>query len=202
MELIDGPSLADVLTCGPLDAARAMDIVGQVAAGLQAAHSAGLIHRDIKPANILFTSDGIARITDFGIAHAVGSAPLTETGMVIGTPGYLAPERIAGAAGNAASDLYALGIVAYECLAGVRPFSGQPIQVAMAHLERPLPPLPPSVPAEVIAFVMKLTAKDPAARPGSADEVSCQARRLQDQVVSGPAPRWPGPRQLASDGHR
>ena len=164
-----------------------MDIVGQVAAGLQAAHSAGLIHRDIKPANILFTSDGIARITDFGIAHAVGSAPLTETGMVIGTPGYLAPERIAGAAGDAASDLYALGIVAYECLAGVRPFSGQPIQVAMAHLERPLPPLPPSVPAEVIAFVMKLTAKDPAARPGSADDVSCQARRLQDQVVSGPA---------------
>ena len=186
MELIDGLSLADVLTCGPVDAARAMDIVGQVAAGLQAAHSAGLIHRDIK-ANILFMSDGIARITDFGIAHAVGSAPLTETGMVIGTPGYLAPERIAGAAGDAASDLYALGIVAYECLAGVRPFSGQPIQVAMAHLERPLPPLPPSVPAEVIAFVMKLTAKDPAARPGSADDVSCQARRLQDQVVSGPA---------------
>jgi serine/threonine-protein kinase len=88
--------------------------------------------------------------------------------------------------GDAASDLYALGIVAYECLAGVRPFSGQPIQVAMAHLERPLPPLPPSVPAEVIAFVMKLTAKDPAARPSSADDVSCQARRLRDQAVSGP----------------
>jgi serine/threonine-protein kinase len=186
MELIEGPSLAGVLTSGPLGAARAMDVVAQVAAGLQAAHSAGLIHRDIKPANILFTSDGTARITDFGIAHAAGSAPLTETGMVIGTPGYLAPERIAGAAGDAASDLYALGIVAYECLAGVRPFSGQPIQVAMAHLERPLPPLPPSVPAEVIAFVMKLTAKDPAARPSSADDVSCQARRLRDQAVSGP----------------
>jgi serine/threonine-protein kinase len=186
MELIEGPSLAGVLAGGPLDAARAMDIVAQVAAGLQAAHSAGLIHRDIKPANILFTSEGTVRITDFGIAHAAGSAPLTETGMVIGTPGYLAPERIAGAAGDAASDLYALGIVAYECLAGVRPFSGQPIQVAMAHLERPLPPLPPSVPAEVIAFVMKLTAKDPAARPSSADDVSYQARRLRDQVVSGP----------------
>jgi eukaryotic-like serine/threonine-protein kinase len=186
MELIEGPSLAGVLAGGPLDAARAMDIVAQVAAGLQAAHSAGLIHRDIKPANILFTSEGTARITDFGIAHAAGSAPLTETGMVIGTPGYLAPERIAGAAGDAASDLYALGIVAYECLAGVRPFSGQPIQVAMAHLERPLPPLAPSVPAEVVGFVMTLTAKDPAARPRSADEVSRQARRLQDRVVSGP----------------
>jgi eukaryotic-like serine/threonine-protein kinase len=185
MELIEGPSLADVLAGGPLDAARAMDVVAHVAAGLQAAHSAGLIHRDIKPANILFTSDGTARITDFGIAHAAGSVPFTETGMVIGTPGYLAPERIAGAAGDAASDLYALGIVAYECLAGTRPFSGQPMQVAMAHLERPLPPLPPSVPADVISFVMTLTAKDPAARPGSADDVSHQARQLQDQAVSG-----------------
>ncbi len=186
MELIEGPSLAGVLAGGPLDAARAMDVVAQVAAGLQAAHSAGLIHRDIKPANVLFTSEGTARITDFGIAHAAGSAPLTETGMVIGTPGYIAPERIAGAAGGPASDLYALGIVAYECLAGTRPFSGQPIQVAMAHLERPLPPLPPSVPAEVTAFVMTLTAKDPAARPASAGDVSHQARRLQDQAVSGP----------------
>lgn len=187
MELIEGPSLAGVLTGGPLDAAWAMDIVAQVAAGLQAAHSAGLIHRDIKPANILFTSDGTTRITDFGIAYAAGSAPLTETGMVIGTPGYLAPERIAGAAGDTGSDLYALGIVAYECLAGVRPFSGLPIQVAMAHLERPMPPLPPSLPAEVIAFVMKLTAKDPAARPSSADDVSYQARRLRDQVALGHA---------------
>ena len=121
MELIDGPSLADVLARGPLDARPTMDMVAQVAAGLQAAHTAGLIHRDVKPASILFTSEGGVRITDFGIAHAVGSAPLTSTGMVMGTPGYIAPERVSGAQAGPASDLYALGIVAYECLAGSGP---------------------------------------------------------------------------------
>ena len=109
MELVDGPSLADVLARGPLGARPTMDTVAQVAAGLQAAHTAGLIHRDIKPANILFTSGGSVRITDFGIAHAVGSTPVTSTGMVMGTPGYIAPERVSGAQAGTASDLYALG---------------------------------------------------------------------------------------------
>jgi eukaryotic-like serine/threonine-protein kinase len=162
MELIEGPSLARVLASGPLDAARTMDVVAQVAAGLQAAHSAGLVHRDIKPGNILFTPEGTVRITDFGISYAVGSAPLTATGTVMGTPGYLAPERVEGAEAGPASDLYALGIVAYECLAGSRPFSGGALEVAIAHRDRPLPPLPASVPAEVVVFVMMLTAKDPA----------------------------------------
>lgn len=125
MELIEGPSLASVLAGGPRDAAQTMDIVAQVAAGLGEAHSAGLIHRDIKPANILFTSEGTARITDFGIAYAVGSIPLTVTGTVMGTPGYIAPERVAGAQAGPASDLYALGIVAYECLAGRGPSRGR-----------------------------------------------------------------------------
>ena len=185
MELIEGPSLAGVLTGGPLDAARAMDVVAQVAAGLRAAHSAGLIHRDIKPANILFTPEGTVRITDFGVAYAVGSVPLTATGLVMGTPGYLAPERLAGAPARSASDLYALGIVAYECLAGVRPFCGPPLEVAMAHRERPLPPLPASLPAELVSFVMTLAAKDPAARPSSADQVAYQARRLGDDLILG-----------------
>lgn len=116
-----GPSLAELLAVGALDAARTIDIVAQVAAGLQAAHSAGLIHRDIKPDNILFAPNGTIKITDFGIAHAVGSVPLTATGMVIGTPGYIAPERVAGDETGAASGLYALGVVAYECLADSRP---------------------------------------------------------------------------------
>jgi len=191
MELLEGPTLAAVLAGGPLGAARAMDIVAQVADGLHAAHSAGLIHRDIKPANIMFTADGTARITDFGIAHAVGSAPLTVTGTVLGTPGYLAPERIAGAQAGPASDLYALGIVAYECLAGARPFSGPPLDVAFAHREGALPPLPASLPAGVAALVRMLTAKDPAARPGSAGEVACEARRLRDELSPGPAAARP-----------
>jgi hypothetical protein len=191
MELIGGPSLATVLTGGPLDARRTMDIVAQVAAGLQAAHSAGLVHRDIKPTNIMFTGDGAARITDFGIAHAVGSAPLTSTGMVMGTPGYIAPERVGGAQAGPPSDLYALGIVAYECLAGAPPFAGSPLEVAIAHRDHPLPPLPASLPTDVVGFVMTLTAKDPVWRPASAGEVACQARRLRDRLgpgATGPAP--------------
>src|SRR5579859_1217966 len=185
MELVDGPSLADVLARGPLGVRPTMDMVAQVAAGLQAAHAAGLIHRDVKPANILFTSEGSVRITDFGIAYAVGSAPLTATGLVMGTPGYIAPERVAGAQAGPASDLYALGIVAYECLAGARPFSGPPLEVAIAHRDRPLPPLPAWLPDAVVAFVMLLTAKDPSWRPAAAGEVADQARRLRDHLVSG-----------------
>ena len=184
MELVDGPSLADRLTGRPLGAGATMDLVAQVAAGLQAAHGAGLIHRDIKPANILFTSRGGVRITDFGIAYAVGSTPLTSTGMVMGTPGYIAPERVAGAQAGPASDLYALGIVAYECLAGSQPFRGGALDVAIAHRDRPLPPLPPSVPDEVTAFVMTLTAKDPVWRPSSAGEAADQAGRLRDDLLA------------------
>jgi serine/threonine protein kinase len=190
MELVDGPSLARALTSGPLDAARTMDVVAQVAAGLQAAHEAWLIHRDIKPANLLLSPHGTVKITDFGIAHAVGAPPVTVTGMLIGTPGYLAPERVAGAQATAASDLYALGIVAYECLAGAPPFSGGPLEVALAHRERPLPPLPMSVPLDVAAFVMQLTAKDAVWRPGSAAEVARRAAELRDGLSVGPA----GPR--------
>jgi len=185
MELIEGPSLAGVLDGGPIAAARTLDIVAQVAAGLQVAHSAGVVHRDIKPSNIMFTSAGTVRITDFGIAYAVGSAPVTVTGTVMGTPGYLAPERIDGAQAGPASDLYALGVVAYECLAGARPFAGTPLEVAIAHRDRPLPPLPPWVPAEVAEFVMVLTAKDPRWRPASAGQVADQARRLRDHLVAG-----------------
>ncbi|HYB47473.1 MAG TPA: serine/threonine-protein kinase, partial [Streptosporangiaceae bacterium] len=185
MELVDGPSLAGVLAGGPLSAAWAMDIVAQTAAGLQAAHATGLIHRDIKPGNLLLASSGTVKITDFGISHAIGSVPVTVTGVLMGTAGYLAPERIAGAQAGPASDLYALGVVAYECLAGAPPFAGEPLDVACAHRERPVPPLLPSVPANVSALVMQLVAKDPAWRPGSAAEVAHRAGRLRDDLRDG-----------------
>jgi serine/threonine-protein kinase len=118
MELVNGPSLTELLASGPLEPPRVMDVVAQAATALAAAHSAGLVHRDIKPGNILLAPGNIVKITDFGIAYAAGSAPLTRTGALIGTPAYLAPERIAGSPGSPASDLYALGVVAYECLAG------------------------------------------------------------------------------------
>jgi serine/threonine-protein kinase len=195
MELVDGPSLAGVLASGPLETARAMDVVAQAAAGLHAAHLAGLVHRDIKPGNLVLGRDGLVKITDFGISHAAGSAPLTSTGMLIGTPAYLAPERVGGARATSACDLYSLGIVAYECLAGVPPFSGTLLEVALAHRDRPMPRLPPTVPADVAALVSELTAKDPAARPGSAGEVARRAGRLRDRMIPGaslPTGDWPG----------
>jgi hypothetical protein len=183
LELVDGPSLAGLLAGGPLDCARVMDLVAQAAAGLHAAHRAGLVHRDIKPGNLLLSQDGLVKITDFGIAHAAGSAPLTRTGTLIGTPAYLAPERVAGATATPASDLYSLGVVAYECLVGVQPFSGNPLDVALAHRVRPLPPLPATIPGEVAALVTGMTAKDPAARPGSADQVAARAGRIRDSMT-------------------
>ncbi len=143
-----------------------MDIVAQTAAGLHAAHLAGLVHRDVKPGNLLLGPGGIVKITDFGISHAAGSAPITSAGMLVGTPGYLAPERVGGATATPASDLYALGIVAYECLAGAAPFDGVGVEVALAHRDRPLPELPATVPADVAALVIELTAKQPAAGRG------------------------------------
>ena len=197
MELVDGPSLAGVLAGGPLDAGRTMDIVAQTAAGLQAAHAMGLIHRDIKPGNLLVASDGTVKITDFGISRAIGLVSVTVTGIVTGTAEYLAPERIAGAQAAPASDLYALGIVAYECLAGAPPFAGEPLDVACAHRDRPVPPLPASVPANVSALVMQLVAKDPAWRPGSAarsrtGQASCETICGHVSVGAGRRPT-PGP---------
>lgn len=185
MELVDGPSLADVLAAGPLDPAAAMDVLAQTAAGLQAAHSAGLVHRDIKPANLLIGPGGQVKITDFGIAHAAGSVPLTLTGQVIGTPAYLAPERAAGAGASPASDLYSLGVVGYECLAGTPPFRGIPLEVAAAHQHQPLPPLPAGVPAGAAELVSRLTAKDPAHRPASAGACAQIAARLRDSLAGG-----------------
>ncbi len=185
MELVDGPSLAEVLAGGPLHAAQAMDIVAQAATGLRVAHAAGLIHRDVKPANLLLAPGSIVKITDFGIAHAVGSAAVTPSGQMMGTPGYHAPEQVAGEPVTPASDLYTLGVVAYECLTGAPPFAGTAVEMAVAHRDRPLPPLPASVPADVRAFVAELTAKDPAGRPGSAAGVALRAGRLRDGLRTG-----------------
>jgi len=141
------------------------------------------VHRDIKPANLLLASGGRVKITDFGIAYAAGSAPITRTGMLVGTPAYLAPERVSGGPATAASDLYSLGIVAYECLTGAPPFAGgMPFEVMIAHARRALPPLPRDVPDEVAALVADLTAKDPADRPGSAGQVASRAGRIADGI--------------------
>jgi hypothetical protein len=187
MELVIGRSLARVLASGPLDPARAMDLVAQAAAGLHAAHSAGLVHRDIKPANLLLGPGGQVKITDFGIAYAAGSARVTRGETLIATAAYLAPERVDGEPATPASDLYSLGIVAWECLAGGPPFPGFGVEVALAHRDRPLPPLPPDVPGHVSALVADLAAKDPAARPATADQAARRAGQLRDALTAGAA---------------
>src|SRR5262249_21773839 len=152
---------------------------------------------DIKSANLLVSEDGQVKITDFGIAQVAGSARLTRTGMLIGTAAYLAPERAVGDAATPASDLYALGIVAYECLTGLIPFDGDPLAVVLAHTQRAMPPLPRSVPAEVAALVAELTAKDPSARPSSAGAVSARAAQLRT-APPPPSAFAPGLRVLAA----
>jgi serine/threonine-protein kinase len=179
MELVDGLSLTRILDDGPLPPGDVMDIVAQAARGLAAAHRAGLVHRDIKPGNLLLRSDGLVKVTDFGIAHADGETAVTQPGMLIGTPAYLAPERVSGAPATPAADLYALGVVAHQCLTGQVPFAGEALAVALAHLDRGMPALPPSVPPAVAALVTELTRKDPAARPPSAWDVAVQAEHLR-----------------------
>jgi eukaryotic-like serine/threonine-protein kinase len=185
LELVDGSSLAGVLAAGPLGAADTIDVIAQVAAGLQAAHSAGLVHRDIKPANLLIGRDGQIKITDFGLASVTGSASSTTTGVVVGTAAYLAPERAAGQPASAACDLYSLGVVGYQCLTGRLPFCGLPAEVAAAHVRDPVPPLPGSLPAGLRALVADLMAKNPADRPGSAGQVSRRAEILRAAPAAG-----------------
>jgi serine/threonine-protein kinase len=196
MELVDGPSLADVLATEPVTPAYALDVLAKAAAGLAAAHEAGLVHRDIKPGNILLGPDGEVKITDFGIAHAVGSAPVTDPGLVMGTTQYLAPERIAGGSGAPAADLYSLGIVMHECLTGLPPYQGTPAEVMAGHLYSPLPPLPAGTPYEVEDLIARLTAKDPEQRLSDAGELAALARTVHTAITSGgTAPR---PRQTAA----
>jgi hypothetical protein len=180
MELVDGPSLAGVLLGGPLDPARTAQVIAQAAAGLQAAHEAGLIHRDIKPGNLLVGPGDAVKVADFGISHAVGAEPMTGTGLLLGTPGYLAPERVAGGPATPATDLYALGVVAWECLAGHPPFTGSAFEIALAHRDQELPGLPDGTPPGLADLVAELTARDPRDRPGSAAAVARQARELAE----------------------
>jgi eukaryotic-like serine/threonine-protein kinase len=179
LEYVDGPSLADLIERGPLDASLTREIIAQAADGLAAAHQARLVHRDIKPGNLLLTADGRVKITDFGIAYAAGAAPITAPGIVMGTALYMAPERIAGGPGTPASDLYSLGVVMYECLSGRPPFDGTSAAVMAAHLHLPLPALPYWVPEPLAGLVAKLTAKDPSYRISDAAVLAARLRGLE-----------------------
>jgi serine/threonine-protein kinase len=178
MEYVAGESLSRLLNrLGRLPPVRAMTLVAQAADALQAAHDRGVVHRDIKPGNLLVTEDDQLVLTDFGIARSAASTPLTATGAVIGTPSYLAPEQVLGKAATARSDLYSLGVVAYECLAGRRPFEGEnPFDIAMKRLREPPPTLAVDVPPAVLAVVERALASDPERRWPSAADLAAAAR--------------------------
>src|ERR687898_1790334 len=136
MELVPGEALSTILEREHvLSTDKVLDIVAQTAAALQAAHAAGLVHRDIKPGNLLITPDGRVKVTDFGIARLADQVPLTQTGQVMGTAQYLAPEQATGQTATGSSDIYSLGVIGYECLTGHRPFSGESqIAIALAQV--------------------------------------------------------------------
>jgi eukaryotic-like serine/threonine-protein kinase len=166
MELVEGEALSSLLEReGRLSPARALDVLRQTAAALAAAHAAGVVHRDVKPGNVLVGNDGIVKITDFGIAWSASSVPLTGTGQVVGTAHYLSPEQAEGAKATPASDVYALGMVAYECLAGRRAFDGEnSVQIALKQIREQPNPLPDDVPLPIRSVVERALAKDPVDR--------------------------------------
>ncbi|WP_197080257.1 serine/threonine-protein kinase [Mycobacterium haemophilum] len=187
MRLISGTDLRAVLEDGgPLDPARAVSIVAQIASALDAAHTEQIVHRDIKPANILLTPDDFACLVDFGLASAANDAKLTSAGSTIGTFAYMAPERIAGEEVDHRADIYALACVLYECLTGACPYpTGDMVALLAAHLTSPIPrpsQQRPDVPAAFDEVIERGMAKARDARYSSAGELAAAARRVLDSA--------------------
>lgn len=210
MELLSGRTVGDEMDAGPLPAERVERVALQVLAALDAAHRAGVVHRDIKPRNLLLTSDSAVKVGDFGIAKvAEGLGDVTVTGQVLGTPGYLAPERLAGQPATARSDLFSLGVVLYEALSGAKPFPGStPWEVAHAlgsGRHRPLHEAVPGLPPRLVQTVERAMSKDPEDRFATAADM---ARALEDATTAAAEPprqatiRMPAPPPREGVGQR
>ncbi|GAA1141113.1 protein kinase domain-containing protein [Nesterenkonia lutea] len=180
MELVPGRPLSVLLEKDKvLSWEKTLSIIAQTGRALQVAHDQGLVHRDVKPGNLLITPTRRVKITDFGIARLADQVPLTATGQVMGTVQYLSPEQATGQHATGSSDLYALGIIGYEALAGHRPFTGESqIAIALKQVNEPPPPLPETVPEPVRALIMSMLEKDPGNRPMTATKLAEAADAL------------------------
>lgn len=190
MEYVAGEPLSEILSReGVLAPHRVLTVLAQSALALHAAHEAGVVHRDVKPSNIVITPHGTIKLTDFGISLGVDQPALTAAGMVMGTAQYLPPELALGHPAQPPGDVYALGVVAYEALAGKRPFTGEnQVEIAFAHVKQPVPALPGPIPRLVRELVTEMLAKDPAARPAPAAEVARRAEEILAGLVTAAAP--------------
>jgi serine/threonine-protein kinase len=184
MELVSGDSLARIIEKRiRLTGVEVLSIIEQTARALHAAHEDGLVHRDVKPGNLLITPSGKVKITDFGIARVADQVALTATGQVMGTVQYLAPEQATGKQATPSTDIYSLGIVAYEALTGRRPFTGESqMVIAMAQINDKPPAMGEDIDQRVQDLVLSCLAKKPNQRPGSALDLSNRARALRLQL--------------------
>jgi eukaryotic-like serine/threonine-protein kinase len=182
LELVEGPTLADEVSDGPLGVDRSTGVARQLADALAHAHRLTIVHRDVKPANVLFDTESRARLTDFGTALLADVSGVTAAGMVIGTAPYLAPEQVEGRHVGAAADIYALGLVVLECLTGTRCYPGSRVEAAIARLHRP-PAIPTSLPGWLRTVLTRMTARDPARRPSAEAVADAFDRRSAPPVV-------------------
>ena len=185
MELIKGPNLRTYLRSqGCLTVGEALKLIKEILQSLAAAHRSGLIHRDVKPENVLLPETGQVKVADFGLARAASEVTAATTGSILGTVAYLSPETVSGDAADSRVDVYATGIILFELLAGVPPFSGDsPIQIAYAHVHKDVPHIresAPWVPQPVDDLIAKLTTRDPAKRPLNGDA----ALELVNQTIA------------------
>jgi eukaryotic-like serine/threonine-protein kinase len=197
MELVQGRTLKQMVQDdGALSSARIIDLGRQICEGLQYAHEHGIVHRDVKSQNILVGRDGRAKLTDFGIAVALGASSLTQSGFVVGSAQYMSPEQARGESVTALSDLYSAGVVLYDIATGQLPFEGEtPVTIALKQVqEEPVPPrrLNPRIPESLQAVILRAMAKDPATRFTSGRQMaeallSC-ARSSLESTIAQPVP--------------
>ncbi|KAB8290122.1 serine/threonine-protein kinase [Bifidobacterium avesanii] len=190
MEYVPSKSLADIYhERGAMPALELLPILIQTARGLFVAHSHGVIHRDVKPANIMVSDNGEVKITDFGVSYSTNQVQITQDGMVVGTAQYISPEQAQGLTATPQSDIYSLGVVAYEGLAGHRPFTGATaVDIAAAHVNEPVPPLPDGVDTQLAHFVMAMLEKDPKDRPTDALMVARTLAKIERRLLDQETP--------------